>query len=86
VVRKRRALLVVAVGYGLWTLLAVFITMFRIGDGGVSAHLGLLLTGFPLSLLSLWLPHGTMVGVLVAGVLGFVQWFAIVTIYASPKR
>ena len=72
-----RAFVAVLVGYLLLVLLAVLITVFDIGDAGVSAHLGLLFTGFPLSLLSLWLPNGTIVGVLGAGALGLIQWLGV---------
>ncbi|MDR2188174.1 MAG: hypothetical protein LBE62_08995 [Azonexus sp.] len=80
-----RASLIVLAGYGSWVLFAVFITIFRIGDAGVSAHLGLLFTGFPLSLLSLWLPNGTILGVLGAGALGLIQWLGVTKFFSTQR-
>ena len=77
-----RAPILVAVAYGAWVVVCILITVLGVGDGGVSAHLGLLFTGLPASLLSLFLPHGTLVGVLAGGVLGLIQW-VVVAQYAS---
>jgi len=80
-----RAFVAVLVGYLLLVLLAVLITIFRIGDAGVSAHLVLLFTGFPLSLLSLWLPNGTIAGVLGAGTLGLIQWLGVTKLLSIQR-
>lgn len=47
------------------------------GEYGISTHLWLTLTGLPLSLLSWYVPHGSVAGVLVAGLVGTVQWAAV---------
>lgn len=73
-VKVSRAVVILAVGYGLWVLYGVVITVFNIGDAGVVAHMGLLFTGLPAALFSLVLPHGSLPGVLAAGVLGLLQW------------
>ena len=70
----KRAAIMTAVVYGAWFAICIVITVLKIGDGGTGAHLALLFTGPPASLLSLWLPHGSLLGVLVAGVLGLAQW------------
>jgi len=63
--------------YGLWVAANIGVTALGIGDGGVSSHLSLLLTGFPLSLVSLALPSASLGGVLVAGLLGLLQWCVV---------
>jgi hypothetical protein len=72
-----RTAIIVAIGYGLWVVLAILSTVLHIGDGGVAAHLALVFTGPPAAILSLYLPNGTLLGVIAAGVLGWVQWTAI---------
>ena len=72
-----RASIIATVGYGAWVVVCFLITVLNIGDGGVNAHLALIFTGPPASLLSLYLPHGTLTAVLAAGVLGLIQWSAI---------
>ena len=67
----------VAVGYSIWVLINLVITIANIGDGGVNAHLALIFTGLPISLFSLQVQHGSLIGVVLAGVLGIVQWVAI---------
>ncbi len=47
------------------------------GEYGISAHLWLILTGLPLSLVSGLMPHGSILGATAAGILGFVQWAII---------
>lgn len=64
----------VVAGYGLWVILNIAITVFEISDAGVNGHLSLVFTGLPGSLLSLFLPHGSLVAVIVAGLLGLLQW------------
>ncbi len=72
-----RAAMLTAAGYGAWVVFCLLITVFNVGDGGVNAHLALLFTGPPAALFSLYLPHGTLAGVAVAGALGAVQWVLI---------
>lgn len=72
-----RAAIFTAVGYAAWVVANVLITVLQIGDAGVNAHLALLFTAPPASLLSLFLPHGTLPGVLAAGALGLAQWVAV---------
>lgn len=69
--------------YGVWSLLLLCIALYGAiftthGEFGVSTHLWLTITGLPLSLLS-WLikPNGTVLGTLVAGVIGLLQWSAV---------
>ena len=73
-----RTTLIVTVGYGLWVVLCVLLTAFNIGDSGVASHLALIFTGPPASILSLYLPNGTLAGVIAAGLLGWTQWFVVV--------
>jgi hypothetical protein len=72
-----RAAVFTAGGYGAWVVLCVLITVLQIGDAGVNAHLALLFTAPPTSLLSLLLPNGTLLAVLAAGALGIAQWVAV---------
>jgi hypothetical protein len=72
-----KPLIVVAGSYGAWVVACVFMTIFQVGDGGTGAHLALLFTGPPSSLISLYLPNGSLLGVIAAGALGLAQWVAI---------
>lgn len=47
------------------------------GEYGVSTHLLLTITGLPLSLLSWYMPNGTALGVLTAGLIGTIQWASV---------
>lgn len=57
------------------------------GEFGVSTHLLLTITGLPLSFVS-WLihPHGTVIGSIVAGVAGIIQWCAIAEFSAKKAK
>ena len=73
---------IVAIVYTAWALafflIAVYGALFSgHGEYGVSAHLWLTLTGMPLSFISWAVPHGSILGVAVAGVAGIIQWGAI---------
>jgi hypothetical protein len=57
----------------------------NIGDGGVGSHLALAFTGMPSSLLSLYLPNGSMVATITAAILGFVQWVAVVAWWSTDE-
>ena len=77
----------VLVGYGGWSLLWLAIAAFNIGDGGVPAHLNLVVTGLPFGLLSLYIaPHGSVLGVAIAGVIGTVQWCLVAKLNQRRKR
>jgi hypothetical protein len=70
---------IVATIYGIWVCfwlaIAIYGALFTThGEFGVSAHLWLILTGLPISLLSLEVPNGSVLGVLVAGIFGLLQW------------
>ncbi|MBQ0799451.1 MAG: hypothetical protein KBT63_09210 [Porticoccaceae bacterium] len=79
----KKGLMFIVVGYGAWIILNLVITVFKIGDAGVNAHLALIFTGLPASLLSLLAPHGTLVAVLIAGVLGLVQWVLVAKLWKT---
>ncbi len=74
--------------YGAWILIwfsiAAYGSFFTShGEYGVSSHLWLTISGLPLSLVSWFItPHGTVIGTLVAGVGGFVQWVAVAEVNA----
>jgi hypothetical protein len=76
----RRATKFVALGYTAWIFVCLLIAALNIGDGGVAAHLALLFTGPPASLVSLYAPNGTLLAALAAGVLGLVQWTTLVEV------
>ena len=75
-----RATFIVGITYTAWVVLAILGTVFNIGDGGVAAHLTLVFTGLPTSILSLYVPNGTLLGVIVAGALGCVQWIVVAAV------
>jgi len=68
-------------GYGAWIVVNIIITVFHIGDAGANAHLALMFTGLPASLLSLYLKNGSLIAVLVAGLLGLVQWLLVIKLW-----
>jgi hypothetical protein len=72
-----RAAVFTAAAYGAWVALCVLSTLLAVVDAGVNAHLALVLTAPPASLLSLILPNGSQPAVLATGVLGLAQWFAV---------
>ncbi|MCB1666921.1 MAG: hypothetical protein KDI24_01105 [Pseudomonadales bacterium] len=81
----------IAIAYGVWAtaffLVAVYGALFfSHGEYGVSAHLWLTLTGMPLSFVSWGVPHGTALGVAVAGVAGIIQWSAMSEFWACWDR
>ena len=69
--------------YGAWSLalLAIAVlgnTFSGHGEYGISTHLLLTATGLPLSLLSWYIvPNGTVLCVLVAGLIGTAQWASV---------
>ena len=68
-----RRLLIVYLVYFAWCGFNIAVAVVPIGDGGVVAHLALTFTGLSSSLVSWFLPHGSLQGVLAAAVLGAVQ-------------
>jgi hypothetical protein len=68
--------------YAVWILIALMLA--TIGWGDQKAGHGLLiLTGFPLSLLSMQLlPHGSVLATLCAGLLGCLQWCVVIELDA----
>ena len=77
-----RAAKKVAKWYGAWAFALLAIATLGNsfsghGEYGVSTHLWLTITGLPLSLLSWYVPNGTVLGVLVAGLIGTAQWTAV---------
>ncbi len=81
----KKGIMFVVGGYGAWVILNIVITVFQIGDAGVNAHLALIFTGLPTSLLSLLAPHGTLVAVLIAGVLGLAQWSLVMKLWGNRR-
>ncbi len=67
--------------YSGWVLWWLAITYFDVGDAGVPGHIWLVITGFPLSLVSLLLPHGLLSSVLAAGILGAIQWWLLLVLF-----
>ena len=85
-----RAAKKVAKWYGTWALALLAIAVlgnYFSGNGeyGVSTHLWLTITGLPLSLLSWYVPNGTVLGVLVAGLIGTAQWTVVAEANARWK-
>jgi hypothetical protein len=72
-----RATFIVGITYSAWVVFAILLTVLNIGDGGIGAHLALIFTGLPSSILSLYVPDGTLCGVIAAGVLGCAQWIVL---------
>lgn len=77
----------VVLAYGAWVLIwsciATYGAFFKNhGEYGVGSHLWLTITGLPSSLLSWFIaPHGTLIGTIVAGLIGLIQWGVIVEGY-----
>ncbi|MBV6412600.1 MAG: hypothetical protein OMOMHJEC_00372 [Xanthomonadales bacterium] len=73
---KRATLIVVSV-YGIWCLAWLCLGAAHVGDGLKAAHLALMVTAPPLSLFSLYFPHGTLHATLAAALLGLIQWASV---------
>lgn len=78
------AALWISVGYLSWVLAHIVITIFGVGDGGVSSHLWLVITGLPASLVSWMFQHGSLGAVLIAGLAGWIQW-TVAAIYLGKR-
>ena len=78
--------------YGGWSLLWLCCAGYGVlftnhGEFGVSAHLWLIISGLPLSLLSLQImPNGSVLAVLVAGLIGLLQWSVIAEVMSSGNH
>ena len=82
---------IVGIAYGAWAMMFLLFAIYGAlfadhGEYGISAHLWLTLTGVPLSFVSWFAPHGSVLGVSVAGLAGIVQWGAISEFWASSDR
>ena len=75
--------------YGGWSLLWLSCTGYGLlltnhGEFGVIAHLWLIISGLPLSLLSLQvMPNGSFLAVLAAGVIGMLQWSIVAEVISG---
>lgn len=78
--------------YGAWSLLLIAVTVLGNafsghGEYGISAHFWLIVTGLPLSLLSLHVvPNGGALAVLVAGLIGTAQWVLVAGVNSRWER
>ena len=81
----------VAVIYGVWFLFWLSIASYGAlftnhGEYGISAHLWLILSGLPNSLFSLSIkPNGSVFAVVVAGVIGLLQWCILAEVIAKQE-
>ena len=73
-----KRLLISFIVYFVWSSWWITVTVVPIGDGGVSAHLWLTVTGFPLAFLSWYLPHGSIQAVAASAALGTIQLLTLV--------
>ncbi len=76
----------ISAAYLSWVVFHIVFTIGGIGDGGVSSHLWLLLTGMPASLISWVSQHGSLCAVLIAGLTGWIQWTAIAICLGKRKQ
>ena len=75
----------ITLGYGLWSLLPILITVFRTHDATLGPQLALLITGFPASLISLLCTlDGSLFAVVLTALLGLGQWLGLA--YWLKKR
>lgn len=81
----KRRLAIALTSYCIWVAYWLWVTIKPVGDGGVAAHLWLTITGFPTAFESWMLPHGSVLAVTVAGVLGAVQLVALVGLLARKR-
>lgn len=79
----KKGLRLFLLGYGAWIVVNIIIAVFQIGDAGANAHLALMFTGLPTSLLSLYLQNGSLLAVFVAGMLGLLQWALVIKLWAG---
>ena len=72
--------------YVTWILFWAAVAVFGIGDGGVVAHVWLLISGFPLSFISWAMPHGSISGVVVAAIAALIQLMVLVFIFRRNRK
>ena len=66
-----------ALFYGAWCIFWILAAAANVGETRIGAHLVLALTGVPSSLVSLYLPHASTLGIVVAAALGLAQWVMV---------
>ena len=74
---KRRSMRIAAFFYGAWCIVWLLAAVTNVGEARIGAHLVLSLTGLPSALASLYLPHASMLGTVVAAALGWAQWVIV---------
>jgi hypothetical protein len=76
----------IAIGYTLWTILWIGLTIFGNSENGVSAFFYLTITGLPFSLLG-WniQPNGGVLSLVVVGAIGTLQWVLLSVWWKSKK-
>ncbi len=72
--------------YVAWVLFWVVAAAINIGEIRITAHMVLLATGLPLSLISLALPHASMSAIVSAAVLAVVQVWLIDLWFSRAAR
>jgi hypothetical protein len=79
--------------YLIWVLFQLGQVVYYISTGSAAAgevqggaHMALVVTGLPSSLMSLMLPHGSLAAILLAGVLGIVQWALFIRFVTGHEK
>jgi hypothetical protein len=81
----KRSTRAVAYVYGGWCALWLIAAFLNVAEARIGAHLVLAATGMPSSLVSLYLPHASMQGIVAAAVLGLTQWVALVAWWSTDE-
>ena len=76
----------IVIGYILWTMLWLGLTIFGNSENGISGFFYLTITGLPFSLLG-WniQPNGGVFSLIVVGAIGTLQWFLLSLWWRSKK-
>ena len=81
----------VGIIYGAWVTVFLTIATYGLvftehGEYGISAHLWLLLTGMPLSFVSLLFSDASFLSIAIAGVAGIIQWCVIAEFLCGSNK
>jgi len=68
-----------------WTLLCLLLAS-QGADQAAAAHLWIIASSLPVGLITLLLPHGSSLALVVAGILGCAQWYALLAFASRMSR
>lgn len=72
-----RSARITGIVYAFWCLAIIIWAFLGNGETQAAAHIYLIFTGLPLAIYTLFLPHASMLAIVTAASVGWVQWVAV---------